>query len=207
MRRILRTTVTVFFGVLCIAVVGSWVRSYFTFDRAAGPLAGQGSLIFVSYEGRLTAVKVAFQFILHEWPGWDHGPVRSSERTVEDVIWCSPSLYGFGWISGEDCHNVPNGVPLAGYLPAGLSGPSYTARGTGIMIPHWFAALLLGLSSVLPWLKVPKTYQFSLRTLFIVTTLISILLGIIAWDNRPRSPGPETRSLRRLDNDNSRRAE
>ncbi len=201
MCHILRIAVSVFFGLLFLLVVVSWVRSYFTFDRAAGPLAEERALILVSYEGRLTAVNIIISRPDRAWVGWDHGPVRSSERTVEDVIWNSPSLFGFGWISGELYLNVPSIVPTDGYQPAGLTGSSWGTIGTGIMIPYWFAALLIGLASVLPWLKIPKTYQFSLRSLLVATTFISILLGLIAWDNRKRSPGPETRSSKLVDKD------
>lgn len=200
MHRILRLSLSVVFGLLCLAVAMSWVRSYVVFDRMAGPSERGKSLIFVTYEGRITAVKVNSR-ISREWPGWDHGPVRSSERKIEDIIWYSPSLLGFDWISDELYVNVPNSVPPNGYQPAGLTGPSWACRGTGLMFPHWFAALLLGLVSMLPWLKAPTSYQFSLRSLLIATTLISILLGLIVWDDQQRIPGHNSGNTIRIDKD------
>jgi hypothetical protein len=49
-----------------------------------------------------------------------------------------------------------------------------------IMIPHWFAAILLGAGGGLPWLS----FRFTLRTLLIATTLVAVVLGLIVWLSR-----------------------
>jgi hypothetical protein len=43
-----------------------------------------------------------------------------------------------------------------------------------ILVPHWFLLLLAAAVAVAPWLR------FSLRTLLIATTLVALVLGIIA---------------------------
>jgi hypothetical protein len=70
---------------------------------------------------------------------------------------------------------MPNGE--AGWDPRGLSGRSYAAHSSGLMIPHWFAVLIfVGLASITSW-----SWRFSLRTLLIVTTIVAIVLGLIVW--------------------------
>jgi hypothetical protein len=44
-------------------------------------------------------------------------------------------------------------------------------------LPHWFVALLFAALAALPWIRP----TFSLRTLLIATTLIAVLLGLVAW--------------------------
>jgi hypothetical protein len=51
---------------------------------------------------------------------------------------------------------------------------------TKIYIPHLFAILLVAAIASAPWLP----FRFSLRTLLIVTTLISVALGIAAYSTR-----------------------
>jgi hypothetical protein len=45
------------------------------------------------------------------------------------------------------------------------------------VIPHWFAMLFTLVLGVLPWLR----WRFSLRSLLVATTLVSVLLGLIVW--------------------------
>ena len=49
--------------------------------------------------------------------------------------------------------------------------------GTWVSCPYWFAALLLGLLAVGPWIR--SFRQFSLRTLLIAMTLIAIVMGLV----------------------------
>ena len=52
------------------------------------------------------------------------------------------------------------------------------ASGTGPVIPLWAPALIASITAIAPWLPIRR---FSLRTLLIATTLLSILLGLVAW--------------------------
>ena len=49
-------------------------------------------------------------------------------------------------------------------------------------IPHWFSVLTFALLAAIPWIL--RSPRFSLRTLFIVTTLIAVGLGLIVWATR-----------------------
>jgi hypothetical protein len=62
----------------------------------------------------------------------------------------------------------------------GASGFAWHNDGsvTALLIPHWFAALLLAAMAVALWAL--KCRQFSLRTLLSVTTIVAIALGLIS---------------------------
>jgi hypothetical protein len=47
----------------------------------------------------------------------------------------------------------------------------------GYQVPHWFLILVTASFSALPWVK----WQFSLRTLLVVTTIAALLLGAIVY--------------------------
>jgi hypothetical protein len=47
-------------------------------------------------------------------------------------------------------------------------------------MPHWFPIILSAVIAAVPWAK----QRFSLRTLLIATTLVAVVLGLIAWSMR-----------------------
>jgi len=57
---------------------------------------------------------------------------------------------------------------------------TWTITSDGIRMPYWFASSLSIVLAALPWLLwLPK--RFSLRTLFLATTLVAVVLGLIVW--------------------------
>jgi hypothetical protein len=50
---------------------------------------------------------------------------------------------------------------------------------TGLTMPYWFPVLMTAALVVLPWAK-RISWRFSLRTLLIATTLVAVVLGLIA---------------------------
>ena len=58
----------------------------------------------------------------------------------------------------------------------------YDQSGAEILIPYWFLVLSTGLLSILFWYK--RGWQFTLRDLLIATTLLAIVLGMIACLDR-----------------------
>jgi hypothetical protein len=50
------------------------------------------------------------------------------------------------------------------------------------LVPYWFAVLLVGAFSFLLWSRVNN--RFSLRGLFILTTVLAVVLGMITWLDR-----------------------
>jgi hypothetical protein len=59
----------------------------------------------------------------------------------------------------------------------------YSSDGCGVMSPAWFVLLLLSVLTVGPWTPW-SPYQFSLRTLLIVMTLVAVGLGWIVYVTR-----------------------
>jgi hypothetical protein len=55
-------------------------------------------------------------------------------------------------------------------------------RGIRIDVPHWFLVLAAAGLSVAPWLR--ERLNFGLRTFFIATTLVAVVLGFAAWAAR-----------------------
>jgi hypothetical protein len=54
-----------------------------------------------------------------------------------------------------------------------------TTGGLYVRTPIWLLAALAGSFALCPW--VMHCHRFSLRTLLIVTTIVAILMGVIAW--------------------------
>jgi hypothetical protein len=46
-------------------------------------------------------------------------------------------------------------------------------------VPHWFAVFVAATLAAVPWLR--WSNRFTLRTLLIATTLVAVVLGLIAW--------------------------
>ena len=52
-----------------------------------------------------------------------------------------------------------------------------TLNGFGPVVPYWFLALLAATFGYIPWLRC-WSWQFSLRTLLILITVVAMLLGL-----------------------------
>jgi hypothetical protein len=82
------------------------------------------------------------------WPKLDSGPILPKNWTLDDlsrrrvdwgdtdVVWPYRGTMGFGWIQQTLCPFIPNGE--IGWDPRGMSGRSWAANCTGVMMPHWF---------------------------------------------------------------------
>lgn len=83
-----------------------------------------------------------------------------------------PGFGAFGWGYGTNPieHHIDNTI----YGGNSFRIVTFT-NANGILIPHWFALIVLSTLTALPWLS----YRFSLRTLLITTTLIAVILGLI----------------------------
>jgi hypothetical protein len=55
-------------------------------------------------------------------------------------------------------------------------GSEFRSIDGGVQIPHWSVVLSAGLIAIIPWLP----WSFSLRTLLVATTLVAVVLGIVA---------------------------
>jgi hypothetical protein len=172
--RKLRIAWSVVWALAAVLLIVLWVRSYETWDRLSGKVPGDYSPVLISHTGHLTVV--LYDLTLQwKFPRLDRGPIH--QNWYEDVVWPHRSFCGFGWCYHEYHRNTPNGE--RGWDPRGMTGRSWTHPASGIMLPHWSAALLFAALAFLVW--VPWSLNFSLRTLLIATTLIAVGLGLIVW--------------------------
>ena len=130
--------------VLCVALMGMWVRSYYWMDEFGfNPLGafsvGGGSAVRSHCDWH-TERSTPNQ----HWFRFTHSPVgdwRSELATIDQRL---STVAGFGIV--------------------------YNVDAFGIMVPYWFAVLIVGALSFAPWSRVK--YRFSLRSLFIATTFL-----------------------------------
>jgi hypothetical protein len=136
--------------VLCVVLMGMWVRSYFEGDYLSWRMTGTTGFVVAPKSGRLQ--------------GWGQGPSdwpfassKNDARLLDTTTGHLPFL-GFGYIWQQ-------------------------ASGTTVVtVPYWFLVLTSGSLAMLFQLRWPP--RFTLRSLFIVTTFLAVVLGMIAWLDR-----------------------
>jgi hypothetical protein len=158
--------------VLCVALMGMWVLSYHVWSERTGRYMSRRAYQIATQEGRL---------FLFEFPSTDQDdPLLLLFRG--QLVW-------------------PNGsqpMPLQSEFgpPIKFSPPPWTRerltplgfvtyfRRTGsiLMLPYWFLVLVTGSLAMLFKMRWPM--RFHLRTLFIATTFLAVVLGMIAWLDR-----------------------
>jgi hypothetical protein len=75
-----------------------------------------------------------------------------------------------------------SGYPLPSRVWGGFSARIEGRNYFSFCVPYWFLALTAASGVAFPWLPWHKLrWQFSLRTLLIVTTLVAVVLGLIGW--------------------------
>ena len=130
--------------VLCVALMGMWVRSYWWLDTV----------------------------ICYRWGNWYQldsawGTLRATIMTNTDV--------GDGWFHAIKQLDA-NRFAFFGFgWDGSFRGPVFTAY-----LSHWLLALPLATLAAVPWIR-PLRWRFTLRSLFTATTLLAVVLGMIAW--------------------------
>ena len=134
--------------VLCVALMGIWVRSY---DLRTRLLATTRSINIGSVQGRLMLI-----------------PSENGEWWWEAV--------------GNHTSDPPDSAHLS--FPPGTSNlfgfyacPSW--KKSALIVPYWFLVLTSGSLAMALRMRWPP--QFALRSLFIATTFLAIVLGMVAW--------------------------
>jgi hypothetical protein len=173
-----RRTLTILLLVIGAALAGLWLRSYKTADRLHGRLWGRHSFVIASKQGRLTTVG----FLSHAPPGWWKWETRSYPAD-DDMSFPAGDVkqydnwLGFGTIRNpiyfvmRPVQEMPDGTTMHFWGAA-----TATLRGSGVIIPYW---LLLGLTVLAVAALRVRRWRYSLRTLFIVVTLLALLLGLM----------------------------
>ena len=163
-----------------LGLIAFWIRSYDLADRLHGRAWGRESFMVASKQGRITFL----WFTSHghpEWWQWDtrtydvndemsfpFGSVRQYEKTC-----------GFGLIHRPLYHvmrstyTTPDGATHHVYGAA-----TATLNGSGMIVPYWSLVLLASLTRVILFLERP--WQFSVRSLLVMVTLVAVVLGLVA---------------------------
>ena len=141
--------------VLCVALMGMWVRSYQSVDELVGHLSSKLVFTVNSRSGRLLV-------ILRTWG--DHRPWTIESHRLNDEF--------------------PSDFPTEGggiFEHVGFKIDFYPSAPT-MVLPYWFVVLTSGFLAIAIRIRWPRRY--TLRSLFIVTTFLAIVLGMIAWLDR-----------------------
>jgi hypothetical protein len=159
--RKLRIAWSVGCGVACVLLIVLWVRSYWWWDTAVGPMSPTKTLIVFSSSGRLGGrLDGPAKFAA----GWHfiHSSVAKMLKEDEEEL----SL-GRGVVTKP---NRPS-WPVFGRCSDG-----------NFRVAHWLAVLFFATLGIVaaPFIK----WRFSLRTLLIATTLVAVVLGLIVWASR-----------------------
>ena len=163
--RKLRIAWSVAWGIAGVLLIVLWVRSYWWTDHvlriAPAPPTASGQIqtrkfICISRNGSiaLAIYTEAFPYKLPAQPkhGWVMGGGSSSGIPQASHVYQLPSTLGFTAAASQD--------------------------GLAVITPDWFLLSLSVALSAAPWLAY---CSFSLRTLFIVTTVAAIGLGWIVY--------------------------
>ena len=169
---------------LGVGLIAFWFRSYDSADRLHGRARDRQSFIIASKQGRVTFL----WFTSHGHPNWWQwerrtyavkdemsfpvGSVRQYERACgfglihRPLFFVMPSTY-----------KTPDGTTVQIWGAA-----TATLRGSGVIVPYWFLVVVACVASVLFTLRRP--WQFSVRSLLVVVTLVAVVLGLVATLDR-----------------------
>jgi hypothetical protein len=149
--------------VLCVALMGMWVRSYHFVDEMQSCFTFGDGLVIRSVQGRMGFTGYdAGETIIHS--SWS----LHSNHYDEPNTKLSPSLK-----TQIDSHLGFALLPIV----VNPSGKGYT-----VAVPFWFLVLIAGSLAMAFRLRWPL--RFNVRSLFIATTVLAMALGMIAWLDR-----------------------
>jgi hypothetical protein len=152
----LRIAWSVFWGLACVLLIVLWVRSYSWVESIQMRPTKMRMLVIASMPGFL-------QIDFHE------GPLMSFGTTHQSYSEWRQFAFGF-----RQPHELRSQLLMVRM--------QHDPHEDWISIPYWFAVLLTSAVAGASWIRWTK--RFSLRTLLIATTLVAVVLGLIAWSMR-----------------------
>jgi hypothetical protein len=155
MRRRLLNIASIVCLVLCVTLMGMWVRSYRSFDEVVGHLSYRIGFTVGSASGRLY---VCFR------TSPDHLPWRTITSFRPN------DLFG-----ADDPPKKDNLFERLGFETDFYPGSST------MFLPYWFVVLACGLAIAF---RIRWPLRFTLRNLFIAMTFLAVVPGMIAWLDR-----------------------
>jgi hypothetical protein len=159
LRRLLNIA-SVFCLVLCVALMGMWVRSYYSMDSIGWSNERSLAFTLTSLHGRARFIRLNLPPGVHLGFTWIFTRLPASEVMIDAYNNATP----------------PGVVEWSGFYW------SSRASDTNAAVPYWFLVLTTGSLAMLFRLRWPL--RFTLCSLFIATTLLAVVLGMIAWLDR-----------------------
>jgi hypothetical protein len=164
MLKYLRIAVTALSLAACVLLVAIWVRSYFRWDSPHGPFLGNRWIQLNSLQGHLF-IGIHERDSLGSYGSYVHWNWRTFRlHRLRETGATGTVAWPFDWRIGALGFGVveTNGL-------------------RSVFLPYWFLVLItIAVAAAACW---KSSWQFSLRTLLIVTTLVAVLLGIGAMSN------------------------
>lgn len=156
--RYLRIGWTLFFGILCLLIIGLWVRSYWWND-----------VVFNNH----TTTKF----------GSNYG-VAYFVRLTHPILVTGGTGLGLNDPYGPQANAPPRDGWRLGGRKASVASRRFEWKISSVtqkvMFPYWSPILFFATLAATPWIH----WRFSLRTLLIFTTLVAVVLGVIVWATR-----------------------
>lgn len=150
-------------GVLCLVLLGLWVRSYWWTENLIGPARGSYRLGVANADGWMTVRYRNGRLSPQAFPEWT---LQSKSDAEMEKIY-------------KQMEDSIRGTTATFTRPA----PAYGWKENwGFQFPHWAPTALLGIFAVVAGWKLP--WRLSLRTMFIAMTIAGVALGMIVWGLR-----------------------
>jgi hypothetical protein len=143
--------------VACVALMGMWVRGDYWADDLRGCLTDRRAFVIDLLPGRMQLVEFVRDSSDNDVWHWLRWSVRPDELPAETVL-----AFKEGAICGFRAH--------------------FSRTEASLMLPYWFLVLASGSLAMMFQLRWP--WRFNLRSLFIATTFLAVVLGMIAWLDR-----------------------
>jgi hypothetical protein len=149
--------------VLCVALMGMWARSYRAWDALHLRLKqGQDFCIYAKTGEFVCYYHSPYEL---EWQsGFESRPVSPEESGRHPWLFSPIDL-------------EPEFLLRVGFA-AGIAPTLFTSA----MVPFWFLVLATGLLAIICQMRWPP--RFTLRSTFLLTTFLAVVLGMIAWLDR-----------------------
>ena len=156
-RRILRIAWTVGWGILTVLLCVLWVRSYWRWEGLSGALPNGDRFNLATVWGRVRFatldIDYSNSFTGERLEGWNSHKIVGPQNLA--IVNTPLNHFGFGFAGSKDTYGVVVVVPIA------------------------FLTTLAATLAAASWMR--WSNRFSLRTLLILTTLLSVFLGFVVW--------------------------
>jgi hypothetical protein len=149
--------------VACVVLMAIWVRSYHCIDQLQGKITGQQMISVDAFYGRLLLKESPVPYRDFPWT-MNSTPIKSNMPFATQTAEVWDRRMGQGSSS-------PLGFAVY------LSWPD-----AALMLPLWFLVLATGTLAMAFQRRWP--WRFTLRSLFIATTFLAVVLGMITWMDR-----------------------